>query len=114
MEKIALVVQRALGGEIRGPEAPPGQSPALVPAPALPGQRPAGIVYARTPTIEIAPRVLERHRITSVNTDTSADAFKLLRTQILMEMRKNGWQTLAVTSPNKGAGKSTVAFNLAV
>jgi protein-tyrosine kinase len=114
MEKIAIAVQRALGGEARGPEVPLGQSPSRMPAPAPPVQRAGRIVYTRTPTIEIAPRVLERHRVTSVNTDTSADAFKLLRTQILMEMRKNGWQTLAVTSPNKGAGKSTVAFNLAV
>jgi capsular exopolysaccharide synthesis family protein len=38
----------------------------------------------------------------------------MLRTQVLMQMRENGWQTLAVTSPNKGAGKSTVALNLAI
>ncbi len=31
-----------------------------------------------------------------------------------MQMRQNAWQTLAVTSPNKGAGKSTVALNLAM
>src|SRR4030095_1474647 len=71
------------------------------------------IVYTHTPTVAIAPRVLERHRVAAVYADTLADAFKLLRTQILMEMRKNGWQTLAVTSPNKGAGKSTIALNLA-
>jgi len=29
-------------------------------------------------------------------------------------MRQNRWRTLAVTSPNKGAGKSTVALNLAI
>jgi capsular exopolysaccharide synthesis family protein len=58
--------------------------------------------------------VLERHRVSSVNQDTTADAFKLLRTQILMQMRDKGWQTLAVTSPNKGAGKSTIALNLAI
>jgi len=29
-------------------------------------------------------------------------------------MRQNDWRTLAVTSPNKGAGKSTVALNLAI
>jgi capsular exopolysaccharide synthesis family protein len=29
-------------------------------------------------------------------------------------MREHGWQTLAVTSPGRGAGKSTIAFNLAV
>ena len=38
----------------------------------------------------------------------------MLRTQVLMQMRQNGWQTLAVTSPNKGAGKSTVSLNLAI
>jgi capsular exopolysaccharide synthesis family protein len=29
-------------------------------------------------------------------------------------MRRNDWQTLAVTSPNQGAGKSTVSLNLAI
>jgi hypothetical protein len=71
-------------------------------------------VYTRTPTLEIAPQVLERHRVSSVGIDKSADAFRMLRTQILMQMRENGWQTLAVTSPNKGAGKSTIALNLAI
>ena len=46
--------------------------------------------------------------------DRTADAFRLLRTQVLMQMRQNGWRTLAVTSPNKGAGKSTIALNLAM
>jgi capsular exopolysaccharide synthesis family protein len=58
--------------------------------------------------------VLERHRLASVRNDASGDPFRLLRTQILMQMRRNAWQTLAVTSPNKGAGKSTVALNLAM
>ena len=49
-----------------------------------------------------------------VANDATADAFRMLRTQLLMEFRKNRWQTLAVTSPNKGAGKSTVALNLAI
>jgi capsular exopolysaccharide synthesis family protein len=49
-----------------------------------------------------------------VANDASADAFRMLRTQLLMEFHKSGWQTLAVTSPNKGAGKSTVALNLAI
>jgi capsular exopolysaccharide synthesis family protein len=49
-----------------------------------------------------------------IGTAATADAFRLLRTQVLMQMRQNGWQTLAVTSPNKGAGKSTVSLNLAI
>jgi protein-tyrosine kinase len=70
--------------------------------------------FARTRVVDIAPDILERHRVTSPTTDMTADAFRLLRTQILLKMRRNNWQTLAVTSPNKGAGKSTVSLNLAI
>jgi len=58
--------------------------------------------------------VYERHRIWSVTNDPKADAFRLLRTQLLLRMREHGWRTLAVTSPNKGVGKSTIALNLAI
>src|SRR5215472_13660105 len=113
MEKIALAVQRALRDATPAEaRTAVGQGAAAVPP--EPESRVARITYTRTPTVAVAPRVLEHHRVASVNSDTTADAFKLLRTQILMEMRKNGWQTLAVTSPNKGAGKSTIALNLAI
>jgi capsular exopolysaccharide synthesis family protein len=75
---------------------------------------PGPIAYTRTRVLEVTPDVLERHRLASVRNDRTADAFRLLRTQVLMQMRQNGWQTLAVTSPNKGAGKSTIALNLAM
>ena len=75
---------------------------------------PGRIKYTRTRVVEIAPHVLERHRVAAVANDATADAFRLLRTQVLMQMRQNGWQTLAITSPNKGAGKSTVSLNLAI
>jgi capsular exopolysaccharide synthesis family protein len=113
MEKIAIAVQRALGA------GPHGEDPfKLVHEPLPPtvsSESPLGrVAYTRTRAVEIAPHVLERHRVTSVNSDTSGDAFRMLRTQVLMQMRQNGWQTLAVTSPNKGAGKSTIALNLAI
>jgi capsular exopolysaccharide synthesis family protein len=72
------------------------------------------IRYSRTRSISVAPEVLERHRVTAVKDDISANAFRTLRTQVLMQMRQNGWQTLSVTSPNKGAGKSTISLNLAI
>lgn len=113
MEKIALAVERALGAGVQQ-QAPFGPLQEAAPAATMSGGGPGRIAYTRTRTVDIVPSILERHRITSVNTDTSADAFKLLRTQILMQMRQNSWQTLAVTSPNKGAGKSTIALNLAI
>jgi protein-tyrosine kinase len=83
--------------------------------PAAPAVRQTGrIHYTRTQVVEIAPQVYERHRVASVSSDSKADAFRLLRTQLLLQMREHGWQTLAVTSPNKGAGKSTIALNLAI
>lgn len=113
MEKIALVVQRALEaeGEAKAGIAPTQVQPSVS---GLPNRSVGRIRYTTTKTLAIPPHVLERHRVTSVNNDISADRFKLLRTQILMQMRQHNWQTLAVTSPNKGAGKSTVALNLAI
>ncbi len=113
MDKIAIALQRMQDTE------PPGESllgpvhdvpGAIAPAARVPGR----IEYTRTRAVRIAPEVLERHRVATVKNDTTANAFRLLRTQVLMQMRQNGWQTLAVTSPNKGAGKSTVALNLAI
>lgn len=113
MEKIAIAVQRALesGKDVDSPFGL-AQSPAASFAPS--GRISGRVVYTTTPTVEIASHVLERHRLTSVNADATGDHLRTLRTQILMQMRQNGWQTLAVTSPNKGAGKSTIALNLAI
>ena len=72
------------------------------------------IHYTRTRSSRFPRKCYERHRVASVSSDSKADAFRLLRTQLLLQMREKGWQTLAVTSPNKGAGKSTVALNLAI
>ena len=113
MEKISLALQRVFGTQT--PEE--GLLGSALKAPSgtgSPVRQPGSIAYTRTRTLEVTPQVLERHRLASVRNDTSADAFRLLRTQVLMQMRQNGWQTLAVTSPNKGAGKSTIALNLAM
>jgi capsular exopolysaccharide synthesis family protein len=113
MDKIAAAVQRTLDAEahrdslvgLLGEALPTSRPPAGAP-------RPLDDAGARF--VDISPEVLERHRVAAVANDAIADAFRLLRTQLLVELRKNRWQTLAVTSPNKGAGKSTVALNLAI
>jgi len=38
----------------------------------------------------------------------------MLRTKVLLTMRRNGWKRLAVTSPTAGCGKTTTACNLAI
>ena len=112
MEKISLALQRLASQTAEDGEFISVQE--RLRADGGPARVPRGIAYTRTRTLRIAPQVLERHRLASVKSDTTADPFRLLRTQVLMQMRENGWQTLAVTSPNKGAGKSTVNLNLAI
>ncbi|WP_374310921.1 CpsD/CapB family tyrosine-protein kinase [Dongia sp.] len=43
-----------------------------------------------------------------------SDTYRLLRTQVLQRMRANGMTTLAITSPESGAGVTTTAANLAL
>lgn len=92
-------------------------------------QKRAGAVYAR-PLSGASPRMdgvvfeadtllseswLEENRIVSHKTRCpEADTFKLLRTQVLQAMSKGGFRTLAITSPDYGDGKTTVAINLAL
>lgn len=58
---------------------------------------------------------LEANRIVAHRTrSVEADAFRILRTQVLQTMNKQGWKTLAITSPNYGDGKTTIALNLAI
>ena len=58
---------------------------------------------------------LERHRILAQRARSpEADIFRMLRTQILQIMNKSNFRTLAITSPNYGDGKTTIALNLAL
>lgn len=50
------------------------------------------------------------HRIRS----SEADVYRQLRTKVLQIMTASGFKTLAITSPNYGDGKTTVAVNLGV
>jgi protein-tyrosine kinase len=113
MEKIALALQRIAGTEPDEDNLFGSVDEAPLKG-GLPVRLPDRIEYTRTRVVDVASHVLERHRVAAVANDATADAFRLLRTQVLMQMRQNGWQTLAVTSPNKGAGKSTVSLNLAI
>jgi len=58
---------------------------------------------------------LERARIVAYSGGTPQGRYyDMLRTQVLQDMDKNGWQFLAVTSPTVGCGKTVTACNLAL
>jgi capsular exopolysaccharide synthesis family protein len=75
----------------------------------------ADIVYSQTRTVLPNFSELRERRVVALQKhDPMADVFRMLRTRVLKQMRQNGWTSLAVTAPNKGAGKSMIATNLAI
>lgn len=79
-----------------------------------PTAAPPTILYSRTRSVVIHEDVLRRRRILTRHDSPFADAYKILRTQVLHRLRENGWNMLGVTSPRDGAGKTLTAINLAI
>ena len=60
------------------------------------------------------PGVLEDRRVLQQNsTSPAAEAFRLLRTQVLQRMEERNWRTLAIVSPGDDESRLEVAANLA-
>jgi Mrp family chromosome partitioning ATPase len=60
------------------------------------------------------PKSLERNRLVASTANATSAPFDILRTKILLTMRKNGWTRLGVTSATPNCGKSFVAANIAL
>jgi len=76
---------------------------------------PEDIQYSQTQQLSTSDVDLKSNRIVAgLEGHPNADVFRVLRTMLLHRMRKEGWNTLAVTSPLKGAGKTLIASNLAI
>lgn len=74
-----------------------------------------GIFYSQTKIIEVPEQTLLDNRIIAALPDHQfKDAYRMLRTRVLQTMRANNWNTLAVTGPASGCGKTLTAINLAV
>ena len=75
----------------------------------------SSIEYSDTKTVNVSPKtMLDNRLVAGIKGDPQSDIFRVLRTKILHTMRTAGINTLAITSPTKGCGKSMVAANLAV
>lgn len=74
----------------------------------------SGDHFFDAPTASMDSIHLENKRIVSyLMKDTNYVPFNILRTKVNQAMMDNGWKSLAITSPNPGAGKTTIAINLA-
>lgn len=71
-------------------------------------------VDSRIQNLRLEEAHLEKARIVTHKSSPESKSFDVLRTHVLQEMDKNGWQCLGITSPTAGCGKSTIACNLAM
>jgi len=70
---------------------------------------------SRTRVVAVDPAVLEQNRIVSALPEHElTDAYRVLRTRVLQTMNANHWNSLAVTSPATGSGKTLTSINLAI
>ena len=71
--------------------------------------------YSQTRVVTLNGEHLAKNRIVSFNKNNHLSlGFDILRTQIVDKMLKNGWRTMAITSPIADCGKTMVAINLAM
>ena len=74
-----------------------------------------GITYTETSVVPVTPTVLRNNRVVAANENNPiAASYKVLRTQVLQRLRVNKWNSLAITSPTEGCGKTLTAINLAI
>lgn len=81
---------------------------------AINSQNASGDGFSDAPTVPMDSIHLENKRIVSyLMKDTNYVPFNILRTKVNQAMMDSGWKSLAISSPNPGAGKTTIAINLA-
>jgi protein-tyrosine kinase len=112
MDYIRQAVQRARASR-RLSAMEETQTAALLPV-ADPRAHPAGQFHSANVTKLDRDHLESRRIIAHDISDPRATAFDMLRTQVLLEMKANGWRMLAITSPTAGCGKTLTAINLAL
>ncbi len=78
-------------------------------------ESPGEIHYTYTRTVPVDMESLRRNRLIVAGSDEPLrEAFKLLRTHILQDTKREGRNTLMVTGPRPNEGKTLTTINLAI
>jgi protein-tyrosine kinase len=73
------------------------------------------IVYTQTKVMTLSKKLLAQNRvINSQEQNRYTDVYKVLRTQIFRKLSEKNANTLAITSPGPGEGKSLTTLNVAI
>jgi protein-tyrosine kinase len=119
----ALERAKILNKEKGKTETPLSQpQPSAMPDSAAPGLAegqiiPEDIRYTITRTVPVDLEILRRNRILAgkeAGESLAAEGYRLLRTHLLHQTTKEGRNTLMVTGPQSGEGKTLTAINLAI
>ena len=114
MERIKAALDKARQDRERGEQAPEHHRPAAGGRAVAKAASAKHISYTQTRTARASSIAMKKNRILPAYPNGEyADAFKILRTQVLQRLRENDWNVLAVTSPCDGEGKTVTAINLA-
>ncbi|MDJ0993285.1 MAG: CpsD/CapB family tyrosine-protein kinase [Dinoroseobacter sp.] len=114
MEKLQSALKKARKQRDRSAPVP---QPSASAKPLIGGamqKRPDINAWEDIPLVELNTADLVKNRVLTAGSATQYSAsFDLLRTKIQLQMEKNGWRRLAITSPSKSSGKTTVCANIA-
>lgn len=92
------------------PPPPPVRTQVEKPLPEKQGPAPH-----RTRQVKIDREKLIKNKIiTLYHHDETADKIRILRTQVLEKLKETGGNSIMVSSPNQGEGKTIISINLAV
>src|SRR5260221_3189440 len=116
MENIRQAIERAKASGPAPLQAPDLSEPAMLPpqvrpdliAPSAPRQ------YASRDIVLNGGHLESKRIIAHDVADPRSKSFDMLRTQALQTMEMKSWQTIGVTSPTAGCGKTVVSANLAL
>jgi protein-tyrosine kinase len=73
------------------------------------------ITYTQIRCIDVSTKTyIDNNIVAALPGHELQDTYRMLRTRIMLEMSKNGWNMIMVTGPHQGAGKSMTAVNLAI
>ena len=119
MEKLQEALQKARAErvqseQVRSPHVARGGTAAAAKAAAVPEGNPVDALWADLKPVALSVKQLTRNRIVSHDHNRESAPFDILRTKIVLLMRKNGWRRLAITSPTEACGKSTLTANMAL
>lgn len=109
MEKLQNALQKA-----RAQRSSPTKDRAGAVAHKPSGRRGSGHRWSEMAPLELDSDRLVSQRVVTDAARAEARHFDILRTKVVLQMKRMGWSRVAVTSPSPACGKTTTACNLAL